>query len=110
MTFEERSCFDFPCGLPAFEGERRFLLIEKKDYRPLVFVQSAETPSLCFVALPILAADPSYRLAVSREDLESLGFAAGRQPRIGSEALVLTLLVDPRGRCHDRQFNGAAGH
>ncbi len=92
MTFEEQACLDFPSGLPAFERERRFLVIEKADYRPLVFVQSAATPSLCFVALPILAADPAYRLAVNAEDLESLGLAAGRQPRIGSEAVVLTLL------------------
>ena len=45
----------FPEGLPGFERERRFLPLEMPDQHPLVFLQSAATPALCFVTLPVLA-------------------------------------------------------
>lgn len=92
MSFDEESCFEFPSGLPAFEEEHRFLPLEIPDHKPLLFLQSTSTPSLCFIALPVLVADPGYKLAVSPDDLEALELAVGRQPRIGSEVLVLTLL------------------
>lgn len=48
--------------------------------------------SLCFIALAVLDVDPDYKLAVSPEDLEALELPTERQPLIGSEVLVLTLL------------------
>jgi flagellar assembly factor FliW len=92
MSFEEGSCFEFPWGLPAFEDEHRFLPVEMPDHKPLLFLQSTSTPSLCFIALPVLAADPAYKLAVNADDLQALELAADRQPEIGSEVLLLTLL------------------
>lgn len=92
MPFNDESCFEFPGGLPAFEEERRFLPLETPAHKPLLFLQSATTPSLCFIAVPVLVADPQYDLAVSFEDLEALELSVDRQPKIGSEVLVLTLL------------------
>lgn len=92
LAFEEASCFEFYWGLPAFEQERRFLPLEIPGHKPLLFLQSTRTPALCFLALPVLAADPQYRLAVSPEDLAALELAADRQPQIGAEVLVLALL------------------
>jgi flagellar assembly factor FliW len=92
MPYEEESCFEFPWGLPAFEEERRFLPLEMPGHKPLVFLQSTANPALCFIALPVLAADPKYALAVSPDDLQALSLAGGRQPAIGPEVLVLTLL------------------
>lgn len=92
MSFEEESCFDFPGGLPAFEDECHFLPLEMTAHKPLLFLQSTTTPSLCFIALPVLLADPAYQLAVSADDLETLELAAGLQPQIGSGVLVLTLV------------------
>jgi flagellar assembly factor FliW len=80
---DEESFVDFPSGIPAFEDQRRFLRIERPAYHPLLFLQSAATPSLCFIAMAVLAAAPDYRLSVSPEDLAALDLPAGRQPRIG---------------------------
>jgi flagellar assembly factor FliW len=88
----EESCFDFPFGIPAFENERSFLRLESPAHYPLLFLQSVTTPALCFIALAVLAAAPDYQLAVSPEDLAALDLPAGRQPRIGSEVMVVTLL------------------
>jgi len=93
MSYEEESCFDFPCGLPAFDNERQFLPLHVPEQEPLVFLQSTKTPELCFVAIPVLVADPAYCLAATREDLEIVGLGTARQPCIGSEALVLALLA-----------------
>jgi len=92
MPFEGDSCFEFPWGLPAFEEERCFLPLKIPAHEPLLFLQSTTTPSLCFIALPVLVADPDYKLAVSVEDLEALELNSAQQPEIGSGALVLTLL------------------
>lgn len=92
MPFDEAVCFEFPWGLPAFEEERCFLPLEVPANKPLLFLQSPNTSSLCFVAVPVLVADPEYKLAMSAEDLEALELTPGRQPQIGSEVLVLALL------------------
>jgi flagellar assembly factor FliW len=57
-----------------------------------VFLQSLEDPALCFITLPVLAVDPQYRLEVSGDDLGQLGLSPGKQPRIGTDVLCLTVV------------------
>jgi len=93
LPYLEESAFDFPQGLPAFEEERCFVLIEAREQAPLVFLQSMLRPNLCFVAFPILVVDKQYQLAIAPEDLEELGLDPRRQPTLGSEAMVLALVT-----------------
>lgn len=92
LAYREEAVFEFPQGLPAFEEEHRFVLIEIPENAPLVFLQSLRQPELCFLAFPILVADREYHLGVCREDLETLELDRGRQPKLGSEVLVLALV------------------
>jgi flagellar assembly factor FliW len=92
ISYQEGSEIDFPSGLPGFEQRRRFLAVQLPDTNPLVFLQSLDDPGLCFVTLPVLAVEPKYRLRLSGEDLEHLGFSGGRQPRIGPDVLCLAVL------------------
>jgi flagellar assembly factor FliW len=92
LSYAEDSVFDFPDGLPAFENETRFVLIEVPESAPLVFFQSVTRADLCFVALPILIADQHYQLAIAPEDLEHLLLDPRRQPALGAEVTVLALL------------------
>jgi len=92
LPYREEAVFEFPQGLPAFNEETRFVLIEMPENSPLVFLQSLRQPELCFLAFPILVADREYRLAVCRDDLEALELDEGRQPNLGSEVLVLALV------------------
>lgn len=92
MSYEDEAVFDFPCGLPAFEEEKRFAFIEIAEYAPLVFLQSLTRPSLCFLALPVLSVDPEYRLELSSEDraaLELAGQAGGGEGILGLALLSL---------------------
>jgi flagellar assembly factor FliW len=92
ISYQEKSEIDFPAGLPGFEERHRFLAVQLPETNPLVFLQSLEDAGLCFVTLPVLAVEPRYRLRVSGEDLERLGLAGGRQPRIGADVLCLAVL------------------
>jgi flagellar assembly factor FliW len=93
LTCDQDSVFDFPHGLPAFEEEKSFVLIEAREGGPLVFLQSMARASLCFVALPILVVDDHYQMAIAPEDLEELGLDTQRQPLLGSEITALALIA-----------------
>ena len=92
MVYREESVFEFPSGLPAFEHEKRFVLIESPENAPLVFLQSLADRGLCFLAFPILVVDRNYQLGISPEDLAALELDTDRQPELGADALVLALL------------------
>jgi flagellar assembly factor FliW len=61
---------EFPHGLPAFESQKRFRLIERQ---PLLFLESETTPGLSFLLLPVGLIEPGYRLALSDDDQATLG-------------------------------------
>jgi len=102
LPYADDSVFDFPQGLPAFEEEKTFVLIElprgdvakggAPDRPPLLFLQSIAQASLCFAAFPILVVDEKYELAIAPEDLEELGLDPRRQPALGAEVMVLALI------------------
>jgi flagellar assembly factor FliW len=93
LDYTEDSVIRLPNGLPGFEQEREFILIDRPLNRPLVFIQSLRTASLCFVALPILSIDAGYRLSISGEDLEVLGLDPSRQPHIGNDVACLAIVA-----------------
>ncbi|MFN7993843.1 MAG: flagellar assembly protein FliW [Bryobacteraceae bacterium] len=83
----------FTEGLPGFETERWFVLLEQPQTKPLVFLQSLSDPQLCFISLPVQLVDPDFDLSMSADDREALGLGTGRQPRIGEEVLCLALVT-----------------
>ena len=60
---------EFPNGLPAFETEKAFRLIDRD---PLLFLESESNPQLSFLLLPVTLIDPNYKLAISAEDREAI--------------------------------------
>jgi len=93
LGYSDESVIHVPGGLPGFENEREFLLIDRPSHRPLVFFQSLHTPHLCFLALPVLSVDGAYRLAMSPEDLAQLGLDTSRQPKVGGEVMCLAFIA-----------------
>ncbi len=92
LEYSEDSAIEFPAGLPGFEQERRFVLIEQRPLDPLLFIQSLSTPALCFVALHVRVVCPDYRLRMSTEDREVLALPEGRQHPLGPDLACLTLV------------------
>ena len=95
LEYHQSEVVRFPSGLPAFEEELEFLVIEPAAKAPLAFLQSMRQPNLCFLALPVLAIDPGYSLAVAIEDLEALQLETSRQPVIGAEIDCWTVIAPP---------------
>jgi flagellar assembly factor FliW len=92
LPYAEESVFKFPLGVPAFDDEKAFVLIETAESAPLVFLQSLCRANLCFLAFPIQVVDRNYALAIAPEDLEALDLETGRQPTVGAEVVVLVLI------------------
>lgn len=89
---------DFPAGLPGFEAHHRIVPVEIPSQRPLIYLQSAVAPQICFLALPILAVHPGFELNLSEDDRSLLEFdpqdvASGHLPAIGTDVICLALLV-----------------
>jgi flagellar assembly factor FliW len=91
MEYTEGSGIAFPEGLPGFEAERDFVIVQQPEQHPLVFLQSLATPGLCFPALPARVIDPEYRPSLSDRDLELLDFS--RPPAVGPDAVFLALIA-----------------
>jgi flagellar assembly factor FliW len=92
ISYREDALLVFPRGLPGFEDRHRFLALSLPGREPLVFLQSADDPALCFVTLPVLAVEPAYQLKVSRDDLALVGLPLNSAPRIGDDVLCLTVI------------------
>jgi flagellar assembly factor FliW len=73
LDYDVSSELDFPVGLPGFESEKRFILIENDALAPMVFLQSLATPAICFLTVPVQVVDPGYQIGMREEDHEQLG-------------------------------------
>ena len=96
LEFEESTVVQFPAGLPAFEHETRFLLIERNG-QPLVFLQSLLTPSLLFMALPARLVAPDFRLELMPDERRMLGVAGEGELREGVDLIALVILTARQG-------------
>ena len=93
IDYSSESVIHFPAGLPGFEQERDFVIVEQPHTRPLLFLQSLTTRDLCFLMLPVLTVAQDYRLRMRPEDVELIGFRARRQPRIGRDVFCGAFLT-----------------
>ena len=75
IEYDDADIFEFPAGLPGFEGDQRFLCIERPALRPVAFLQSVTNPELCFITLPARSVDPGYELTIAPDELQILGVA-----------------------------------
>jgi len=92
ISFEPDSELEFPYGLPGFESCRKFVAVRFVESDPLVYLQSLEDTGLCFITMPILAADAGYKLQVSDEDLGRLGLRSRQALILGEDVLCLAVL------------------
>jgi len=92
IEYQPDSELQFPRGLPGFDDRKRFVAVNFVESDPLVYLQSLDDPDLCFITMPVLAVDPSYRLNVDVEDLGEIGLSPACQPKIGEDVFCLAVL------------------
>jgi flagellar assembly factor FliW len=94
---DENSILNFPRGLPGFDDLRRFVCLQQPEFRPLVYLQSAEHPQICFLTLPVGAIDASYRLEVGSEETALLGLGS-QITSFGTDVIGLAILTTSKHR------------
>jgi flagellar assembly factor FliW len=92
VEYSSGEVFEFPNGVPGFEDEHAFVLLERTAAHPFMFLQSVSSAKICFILMPVVAADPRYKLRLADEDLAALRLPAGRQPRMGKDVLCAVLV------------------
>jgi len=97
LSYDPEAELTFPCGIPGFDDQHRFVLIENPALAPVILLQSIDTASLCFLAVPVPVLDPEYQSGIAPEDLRILGLDETRQPQTGEEALYLAILASSDG-------------
>jgi flagellar assembly factor FliW len=63
----------FPDGLPGFEDQTAFALIEDARYAPFGWLQSLAEPAIRFLVMPAELALAGYQVELSEDELVSLG-------------------------------------
>jgi len=93
LEYGPEDVIDFPEGLPGFEQERQFLLIERPEIHPVCLLQSVSTASLLFLCVPVAVIDPAYDLKVLPDYYSLLGWEGGRA--VPGAVTVLAILCWP---------------
>lgn len=90
VDYSEEAIVEFPEGLPAFENQTRFVLVERSETAPILFLQSLDNAELCFLTVPVEAIQPNYELTSPMEDLRDLGIDASTR---NEDVLCLAILT-----------------
>lgn len=87
----------FPGGIPPFVHCTHFVLMSYPAKQPLVFLQSVDDETLCFIAMPVRVLVPDYELAVEEQDLSALGWPTDKPPTTNDLVCLAILTIPERG-------------
>lgn len=73
VEFDEKSIIVFDEGLIGISDKKRFLLIEKDDFKPFSYLQSIDDPEFALVVVSPFFIEKNYQFDVHGDDLSSLG-------------------------------------
>jgi len=89
LEIPEESVLEFPHGLPGFESQKSFALIEEERYLPFRWLQSLGDPSVSFTVISPELVIGQYEVDVADFDVECLELVEGNDPE------VMCILVMP---------------
>jgi flagellar assembly factor FliW len=64
---------EFRDGLPGFPASRQFVMAQKPDERPFVWMHSVSDPGLAFALVDAYAWDRDFTLEIDDAELEEMG-------------------------------------
>ena len=94
IEYDDEAVLDFPEGLPAFTEETQFVLVERNELAPLIFMQSLTHLELCFLTAPVVSIDANYTLTTPIEELSPIGVEEVHL----DDLLCLAILTIPENR------------
>lgn len=93
LDYEAQDVVTFPSGIPGFDAEKSFLLIERADTKPLLFLQSLAHVSVCFPLIPAGAVCADYQVALSAEEMAVLELPADQDHVLTGQVIVFALVT-----------------
>lgn len=98
LEVDEDLLVRFRDGIPAFEEETEFVLVPYED-TPYVFLQSAKTPELAFLAVSPFTFFADYEISIDDDTLAELGIESE------DEVAIYSLITMPEGRIESMTAN-----
>lgn len=95
FDFREKEILSFPEGLPAFETLKRFLLAQREEFAPFVFLVSVDSPAVRFICIPVCLLDPDYRFEIAAGDAAAAGLEDGIYSAASANPLLLAIVTLP---------------
>jgi flagellar assembly factor FliW len=91
VEYGQEATVHFPEGLPGFPEAKSFVVVQREEDRPFLYLQSIEHQALCFVTLPLDLTCPDYEFELIPEDLAVLAISEAeiREQVIGLSILTL---------------------
>lgn len=90
VEIEEKDIISFPEGLPAFEEEKRFVIIPVEAEGPFYYMQSVDNRELCFMLADPFVFFPNYEIKLGEEEEKKIKAEAD-----GKNLAVFVILTVP---------------
>jgi flagellar assembly factor FliW len=72
VSFTDEEIINFPQGLLGFEKKKSYILVEREDYYPFIWMISVEDPLTSFVMVNPLLFNPGYNPNITKRDLNEI--------------------------------------
>lgn len=92
VEYTRKDVIYFPQGILGFEKKKHFVLTEKEEYYPFVWMISVEDPNVSFIMVNPLIFMPDYNPTISKRELNELQID---NPQSLLMYVIVTLNRDP---------------
>ncbi len=93
LNIEEQDIITMIGGLPGFEDNTKYVLLDHDDKSPYKWLQSLENPELAFVVMEPFIFFEDYQFELSQNDIRELEVA---RPEDVAVLVILVIPEDPR--------------
>lgn len=90
LEIDEEQVINFPEGLPAFEDQRRFIIMPMDENGLFFYLQAVDNPDLCFIMADPFPFFPNYEAELGDEEVGKLNVAEA-----GNNISLFTILTIP---------------
>jgi flagellar assembly factor FliW len=73
LVYSENDIINFPEGIPGFEKNKKFVLVQVPEYAPFEWLVCIDTSPLRFAVINPLLFNPDYSPKIEKESLINLG-------------------------------------
>lgn len=72
VEYEEEHIIHFDEGLIGIPEKKKFLLIEKEDFKPFSYLQSVDDPTFILIVVNPMLIEKEYKFSIFKGDLDAI--------------------------------------